>query len=166
MLRHFNWKSILFASMVMASKVWDDLSMWNADFSHICGSFTLARVNQLELAMLDALSFNVTVAASEYAKYFFHLRSMGARLGLSGQAGLDSPLSLTSARKLSMLTEQYQVQMKTAPALKRRCVSLPFEGEAESIGLELEAVSLEQVVSMETVQAGERTPTTFKMSQN
>jgi len=27
-----NWRSILFSCMVLSSKVWDDLSMWNADF--------------------------------------------------------------------------------------------------------------------------------------
>ena len=27
-----NWQSLLFSCMVLASKVWDDLSMWNADF--------------------------------------------------------------------------------------------------------------------------------------
>ena len=28
-IRYDNWRSILFACLVMASKVWDDLSMWN-----------------------------------------------------------------------------------------------------------------------------------------
>lgn len=54
-LRYSNYKSVIFSSMVMASKVWDDLSMWNADFSQVCSSFNLNRINELELAMLDAL---------------------------------------------------------------------------------------------------------------
>jgi len=29
--------------------------MWNADFGHVCPSFTLARINELELAVLDCL---------------------------------------------------------------------------------------------------------------
>ncbi len=45
-------------------------------------SFDLRRVNTLELAMLDALKYVIRVSASEYAKYYFHLRSMMARLGL------------------------------------------------------------------------------------
>lgn len=32
-----NWRSVLFSCMVLASKVWDDLSMWNIDFSNVCG---------------------------------------------------------------------------------------------------------------------------------
>jgi hypothetical protein len=58
-----NWKSVLFSCMVLASKVWDDLSMWNVDFSNVCGrghsaalsSFTLLRINELELALLQCL---------------------------------------------------------------------------------------------------------------
>jgi hypothetical protein len=67
-LTYKNWKSVVFSSMVMSSKVWDDLSMWNADFSQVCSSFTLQRINELELAMLDALRYDVKVKASEYAK--------------------------------------------------------------------------------------------------
>ena len=61
--RNRNWKSLLFASMIMASKVWDDLSMWNSDFSKICASFTLQRVNQLEISMLSVLKYSVKVCS-------------------------------------------------------------------------------------------------------
>jgi hypothetical protein len=53
----------------MASKVWDDLSMWNVDFSQVYSAFDLARINALELAMLEALKYVIRVSASEYAKY-------------------------------------------------------------------------------------------------
>ena len=48
-VRPYNWKSLLLSAMVMSSKVWDDLSMCNADFSLVCPSFTLSRINELEL---------------------------------------------------------------------------------------------------------------------
>ena len=35
-LRAGNWRPVLLSCMIMASKVCDDLSMWNADFGHIC----------------------------------------------------------------------------------------------------------------------------------
>lgn len=81
-----NWKSLLFSCMVLASKVWDDLSMWNADFSKIGPSgvtFSLKRTNELEIALLTALEYKVKVGASEYAKYYFLLRSMLCRSGLA-----------------------------------------------------------------------------------
>ena len=49
-----NWRSILFSCMVLASKVWDDLSMWNCDFSKIGPggvTFSLSRTNELEIAL-------------------------------------------------------------------------------------------------------------------
>lgn len=100
----------VFACLVMASKVWDDLSMWNVDFSQICGSFTLKRINALELAMLNALEYVIRVPASEYAKYYFHLRSMMARMEHKEnlQVNYIAPLNISGARKLQLATEEYQ----------------------------------------------------------
>mmetsp|Transcript_43594 Transcript_43594/g.105713 ORF Transcript_43594/g.105713 Transcript_43594/m.105713 type:complete len:198 (-) Transcript_43594:74-667(-) len=84
-----NWHSLLFSCMVLASKVWDDLSMWNIDFSNVSAnteglsSFTLRRINQLEIELLKVLRFDVKVPASEYAKYYFLLRSMLIKSGLA-----------------------------------------------------------------------------------
>eukprot|EP00948_MAST-09A_sp_MAST-9A-sp1_P001846 g1846.t1 len=76
LLTPVNWQSLVFIAMVLASKVWDDLSMWNVDFSQVQPSFTLKRVNQLEVAFLTILDFNVRVTASQYAKYYFQLRAL------------------------------------------------------------------------------------------
>jgi hypothetical protein len=108
-----NWRSVIFASLIMASKVWDDLSMWNVDFSNVfASSFNLRRINELEMAMLNALKYYVKVTAGEYAKYYFHLRSMMARLGYhsneGGEAGILMPLDVSSAQKLQLSTQRYQ----------------------------------------------------------
>jgi hypothetical protein len=93
----------------MASKVWDDLSMWNVDFSQVYPSFDLARVNALELAMLEALKYVIRVSASEYAKYYFHLRSMMVKLGLQDRdANFIRPLDVAGARRLQLSTERYE----------------------------------------------------------
>jgi hypothetical protein len=62
-----------------AEQVSDDLSFWNVDFCQVERSFTLARINALEVAVLEALKFNVAVGASEYGKYYFALRQMSAK---------------------------------------------------------------------------------------
>lgn len=107
-----NWRSVLFASMVMSSKVWDDLSMWNADFSQTCPSgvrFPLKRINELELAMLNCLKFDVKVQASEYAKYYFLLRSMCIRSGLAGHDLIHArALDIEGARKIEDLSSKFQ----------------------------------------------------------
>lgn len=112
-----NWRSVLFSCMVLASKVWDDLSMWNIDFSNVASAnssnqseglalFTLQRVNQLELILLKSLNFDVRVPASEYAKYYFLIRTMLLRSGLLVEAA--EPLGNEEAKLLEDRTSQYQ----------------------------------------------------------
>jgi len=135
-LRVTNWKSIIFSAMVMASKVWDDLSMWNADFSQVCSSFTLARINELELAMLDALKYDVKVLASEYAKYYFLLRSMLMKSGLGGDHIESlSPLSIDGAKQLQALSEEFQ-EIAATETLRRRAVSCSDMGNTTWKGKE------------------------------
>lgn len=117
-----NWRSVLFACMVLASKVWDDLSMWNIDFSNVSAataglsSFTLPRINQLELALLKSLNFDVRVPASEYAKYYFLIRTMLLRSGLvqEGAKPLQRKDDASFAR-LESLTAHYQDQTLGQP---------------------------------------------------
>lgn len=107
-IRYDNWRSIVFACLVMASKVWDDMSMWNVDFSQVCASFDLRRINELELAMLEELKFVIRVSASEYAKYYFHLRSMMSRLGYHENEAIKlAPLDMAGARRLQLATENF-----------------------------------------------------------
>lgn len=129
-IRYDNWRSIVFACLVMASKVWDDLSMWNIDFSQVYPSFDLARVNALELAMLDALKYVIRVSASEYAKYYFHLRSLMVRLGLQkgDDANFIRPLDLAGARRLQLGTERYE-ESAQEPGPRRRHHSVHIDGD-------------------------------------
>jgi len=81
-----NWRNLLLGSMIVASKVWDDLSMWNIEFLFACTdhpvNFTLQRINELERAVLFFLNFEVKVLASEYAKYYFLIHSLLFQNGL------------------------------------------------------------------------------------
>jgi len=118
-----NWRSVLFSCMVMASKVWDDLSMWNKDFSQVCPSglkFPLKRINELELALLNCLKFNVKVLASEYAKYYFLMRSMLIRSGLVGEELMTmKPLDNEGAKRLEFITTNYKPLPKPKKASQR-----------------------------------------------
>ncbi len=117
-----NWRSLLFSCMVMASKVWDDFSMWNYDFANVTAHttgftmFTISRINELELALLKSLKFNVKVPASEYAKYYFLIRNMllgsglvkedkealGKREGSEEQEILNNPILGQMISKLTL----------------------------------------------------------------
>jgi hypothetical protein len=126
-----NWRSLLFACMVLASKVWDDLSMWNIDFSNVSAhtaglsSFTLRRINQLELELLQCLKFDVKVPASEYAKYYFLIRTMLLRSGLVKED--EKPLQKRDAfRKLESLTSTYLKQSPERISRDRRVKSMDY----------------------------------------
>ena len=71
--------------MILASKVWEELSMWNCDFSKIGPSgvtFFLPQTNVLEVVLLRVFEYKGKVGANEYAKYYFLLHVMLCRSGL------------------------------------------------------------------------------------
>ncbi|KAL4161467.1 hypothetical protein PRNP1_002021 [Phytophthora ramorum] len=132
-LRGENWRRLVFCSMVMASKVWDDLSMTNADFSKIWPELSLKQINELELVYLSAVEYNVRVSAVSYAKYYFHLRSMCATMGLLEAFDESAPLNLDGARKMQVLSEEYQERSKLMPVPRRRSVTITSTSATESM---------------------------------
>lgn len=148
-----NWRSLIFSCMILSSKVWDDLSMWNADFSQSCPpgvSFPLKRINQLELAVLHALSFQVKVPASEYAKYYFLLRSMLIKSGLGGEnLNAMDPLDVMAARRMQQVSSQFENLSlgSKAGALSQRSQSLNVVALNSKRGGSTK-LGLEQVVKM------------------
>jgi hypothetical protein len=149
--RASNWRTLLFSCMILSSKVWDDLSMWNADFSQSCPagvSFPLKRINELELAVLHALGFQVKVPASEYAKYYFLLRSMLIKSGLAGDEIMTlSPLDVMGARRLQQVSAQFE-----SLSLNKSYVTRDLQGRSKSLNLgdrqKANRLGLEHVVKM------------------
>lgn len=104
--------------------------MWNVDFSQVSSEFDLHRINELELALLSALEYSVKVPASEYAKYYFHLRSMMARLGFhnNNSSSMLMPLDIEGAKKLELATAQYESNRQLEDAPRRRGASVIASG--------------------------------------
>jgi hypothetical protein len=145
----------------MASKVWDDMSMWNVDFSQVCASFDLHRINELELAMLEELKYLIRVPASEYAKYYFHLRSMMTKHGFDE---IDitrlQPLNMAGARRLQLATEQFSIRDVDEGTVRRRTKTLQGgefsagRGRMQHLDTETHVpVGLEQLVHSDHVDA-------------
>ena len=78
-----NWRALLLMCILMASKVWDDISMINADFANICSAIrypmSLKKINELEVSILHRLKFRVNVSMNEYTKYNIFIRSVMMR---------------------------------------------------------------------------------------
>jgi len=137
-----NWKSVLLCALLLSSKVLDDLSMWNVDFSKIMTGtpfFTLDRINSLEVHMLDSIGYHVKVSASEYGKYYFLLRSMWLR---SEENSLDvteeSNLMIQGAKMFERSSANYERSLLAATVGRtRRTRSLndcDMKGESAEIG--------------------------------
>jgi len=132
--RKSNWRSLLFSCLILASKVWDDLSMWNADFSQTCPAgvhFSLQRINELEVAVLNALKFKVKVPAGEYAKYYFLLRSMVIKSGLGGD-DMQTPLDVEGAKELEQVSSGFEAMVSTKRRIaKENALRSKSMGDAE-----------------------------------
>lgn len=70
-----NWRPVILAILLVSSKVWDDISVWNVEFAECFPIFGLKMINQMERTMLEALDYQLYISSSEYAKYYFALRS-------------------------------------------------------------------------------------------
>jgi len=121
-----NWRHVVVGAYIMASKVWDDLSMINEDFTVVMPWFSLKQINQLELAYLEALDFTVTVSGSEYAKTYFALRESyekhAKEHGLQSQFTLHA-LDIDQASALETRCESHQLRV-TQEARKRKVTDL------------------------------------------
>jgi len=86
-----SWRPIIFASLLLASKVWHDISYWNSDFSTICPMFTTRNINLMERAYLNLLQYNTIISASQYASYYFSLRT--AAIAIASPQKPEAPSS-------------------------------------------------------------------------
>lgn len=118
--------------------------------------------------MLEALKYVIRVSAGEYAKYYFHLRSMMARLGFhENEPAKLQPLDIEGARRLQLATEKFQAVRIGDPS-KRRMFCIGVNGADKSMaGSSLRRnvtmdelshhalVGLEQIVHMQHVSCCE-----------
>jgi len=112
-----NWRRIVFGSILIATKVWEDESVWNVDFLDIFPLLTLIDLNNLENRFMELLQFNVLIVGSEYAKYYFELRALSQHESF--------PIQLLNKEKQSKLEERAH---KTNEQMSKHAT--PFKGVA------------------------------------
>ena len=85
--------------------------MWSSDFAKILGC-SPQRLNELEMKFLEALSYDVNLKSSDYARYHFTLRSLAYHLSLEGdEIGVDrlnKPLKFATAKNMSGLSQRLE----------------------------------------------------------
>lgn len=76
-LRATNWRPIVLTAVLLASKVWDDLGSWAVEFAAVYPAYSVPAIKAMERTFCARLSFNLYIASSTFAKYYFALRSLG-----------------------------------------------------------------------------------------
>ncbi len=70
-----NWRRISFAALMVASKIWDDESFENDSFHKAFRLYTPTEINNMERRILEFIDYKLFIKASDYAKYYFILRT-------------------------------------------------------------------------------------------
>lgn len=78
LMNHWNWRRILLTTLIVASKIWDDDSLENVHFPKVMRDVTLKEVNSLEKIFLELTNFDLSIKGSDYAKYYFVLRTFAS----------------------------------------------------------------------------------------
>jgi hypothetical protein len=106
-LQNTNWRPLIFVSLMMSQKIWDDRYLSNGDFSSIYPFFEKEDLNLLEMKFLEIIQYNVFVKLSIYMTFYLELRML-----VKGQLSLK-PLNKFEIRKMEhFLGEKRSYQFK------------------------------------------------------
>jgi hypothetical protein len=104
-----NWKKLLFMCLVLASKIWDDESYENVHFAQVFSIITLREINAMELVFLSMIDYEVNIKNSDYAKYYFILRTCAQKNNKSFPL---KPLDVDLVLKLQHNSNNAEVALK------------------------------------------------------
>lgn len=68
-IRFSNWRPLVFTSILLASKFWEDISFWNVDYSDALNFYPLKSINRMESEFLSLCNYNIYVSAKQYETY-------------------------------------------------------------------------------------------------
>jgi hypothetical protein len=111
------WKPITLCGLLLASKVWQDLSSWNVEFSMVYPEFGLKQINHLENTFLQQIRWDLYISSSLYAKYYFALRSLAEKQDFRRRYNyvvqIDAPHSNLIAERSEVVKEAAKLLSKS-----------------------------------------------------
>ena len=75
-LQTTNWIPMVFVSLMISQKIWDDKYLSNGDFSYIYPFFEKNQLNILEMKFLEMIQYNVYVKLSVYMTFYLELKAL------------------------------------------------------------------------------------------
>lgn len=76
LLNKYNWRRMVLICLCLASKIWDDDSLENVHFPKVMPDVTNLEINKLEQIFLEFIDYKLVIKGSEYARYYFILRTL------------------------------------------------------------------------------------------
>ena len=105
-----NWRRIIFITMAIASKIWDDDSFENNHFAQVFKHLSIGEINLLERTFLEMINYKVYVKCSEYFKYFFIIKSIALKYNYNGVEMI--PISVERMMKIQEYAYQMQKRVR------------------------------------------------------
>lgn len=113
------WRPIFMCGLLLASKVWQDLSSWNIEFAGVYPQFSLDAINRLEVQFLKCIKWDLYISSSLYAKYYFALRSLLEKSGfrdrynqmVGGLGGIAASEAMKVAKRSEAVKEEALLQL-------------------------------------------------------
>jgi len=117
LMNELNWRRFIFTALVIASKVWDDESFQNSDFIKVFTDVSLQEINELEMTYLELLDYRLNIKGSEYAKYYFILRTVAER---TDEKFPLKPMTVNKMIQLQSNAERVQQNIKETYEIIRK----------------------------------------------
>lgn len=113
------WRPIMMCGLLLASKVWQDLSSWNIEFASVYPQFTLEAINRLEVLFLKNIKWDLYISSSLYAKYYFAIRSLLEKQDfrqrynrmVGGVGSVDAKQALKVQKRTELIKEEALLQL-------------------------------------------------------
>lgn len=117
LMNELNWRRFIFTALVIASKVWDDESFQDVDFTKVFTDVSLKEINALEMVYMELLDYRLNIKGSEYAKYYFILRTVTERISAKL---LLKPITVNKMVELQSNAERVQKNIKQTYEIIRK----------------------------------------------
>ena len=105
-----NWRKIIFISLIIASKIWDDDSLENIHYSQVFTHLKIGEINLLERTFLELINYKVFVKFSQYIKYYMEIKNLALKYNFNGEQIV--PVSVENMMKVQEYAYQMQKRMR------------------------------------------------------